>query len=76
MFVGKGAGGGRKLTSGVHLAVREAAEPSCRRGKRGEEIRGSEDIPRELANSAPPCQAAVACHISQNGKIVRDVKQE
>ena len=53
-----------------HLAVREAARPSCRRGRREEEIKGSKDILHKLADSVPQCQVVVACHISQSGKNV------
>ena len=60
-----------KLMSGAHLAVRGVAGLGCRRGRREEEIRGSEDISHELADSASPCQAAVACHVSQNDKNIR-----
>ncbi|KAG2592446.1 hypothetical protein PVAP13_5NG549286 [Panicum virgatum] len=62
------------LTCGAHLAVREAAGPNCRKGRREEEIRGSEDISCGFADSASPCQAcqaAVSCHVSQSGKNVR-----
>ena len=59
------------LTCGVHLAVREAAGLNCRKGRREEEIRGSEDISRGFADSASPCQAVVSCHVSQSGKNVR-----
>ena len=58
------------LTTGTHLAVREAAGPSCPRGRREKEMRGSKDISHELADSAPPCQVVVACHISQSGKNI------
>ena len=70
---GRGAAQARKtkLTSVAHLAVREAAGPSCRKGRREKEIRGSKDISHELDDSASPCQAAVSCHISQSGKNVR-----
>jgi len=44
--------------------------PSCRRGRREKEMRGSKDISHELADSVPPCQVVVACHISQSGKNV------
>jgi len=70
---GRGAAQARKtkLTSVAHLAVREAAGPNCRKGRRVEEIRGSEDISRGFADSASPCQAVVSCHVSQSGKNVR-----
>ena len=58
------------LTTGTHLVVGEATGPSCRRGRREKEMRGSKDISHEFADSALPCQVVVACHISQSGKNV------
>jgi len=62
-----------KLMSGAHLAVRGVAGLGCWRGRREEEIRDSEDISHELADSAPPCQAVVSCHINQNDKNIEIV---
>ena len=49
------------LTTGTHLAAREAAGPSCRRRRREEEIRGRKDISLALLTGRqrglPPCLA-------------------
>ena len=60
-----------KLTDAAHLAVREAAGPSCQRGTRQELGRGTQVISRRTADRALPCRADLACHVGQSGKNVR-----